>query len=173
MWKDDTGAWHSLVLTGSGKKPDTRPDRYLLEPVLNYFLASCVESGKDFFSTSPITFHVVYQNSSRDWTCHITPDDALDYIKKLAEKYLNPHMRQWLPFDAVIDAGGDLENICTSENDDISKENFLTKLTAALAETEDPLVQLSGPEIDPDTIREACSRFGIFLKNLKVIKAEV
>ena len=168
LWKDDTGAWHSLVLTGSGKNPGTKPDRYLLEPVLTFFLVCCLESGKNFFNKSPITFHVVYKNGIRVWTCHVKPDDALEYIKKLAAQSLNPHMRQWLPFDAVMDAAGDLGNMCNLQYHDISEENFLTKLTAALAETEDPLVHLSCPEIGPDALRETCSRFGIFFKNLRV-----
>jgi exodeoxyribonuclease V gamma subunit len=168
LWKDDTGNWHSLILTGSGKKPGNKPDRYLLEPVLTFLAAVCLESGKNLFNKSSITFHVAYQNYIQARTCHITPDDALDYIKKLVAQYLNPHMRQWLPFDAVVDAAGDLEKICDSEDFERFQEDFLLKLSAALAETKDSIVCLSCPEISPVAIQEACSRFGIFFKNLTI-----
>ena len=168
LWKDDTGVWHSLILTGSGKKPAAKPDRYLLEPVLTYFVAFCMESGKDLFNKSPITFHVVYQNGIQSWTCQVTAGEALDYIKKLVAQYLNPHMRQWLPYDAVVDAAGDLGKICMSDDLEVCKEDFMLKLSAALSETEDSLVLLSDPEIGSHALQESCSRFGIFFKNLQV-----
>jgi exodeoxyribonuclease V gamma subunit len=171
LWKDHTGAWHSLILTGSGKKPGKRPDRYLIEPVLTCFLVFCLESAHDFFNKYPITFHVAYQNYIREWTFHVTHNDALVYIKKLVSQYLNPHMRQWLPFDAVIDAGGDLGKICTEKDLESFGENFLLKLSADLAETEDPLVLLTNPKIESSIIQEACSRFEIFFKNL-TLKAD-
>jgi exodeoxyribonuclease V gamma subunit len=168
LWKDKTGSWHSLILTGSGKKPGIKPDHYLFEPVLTAFLAVCLESGKDLFKNSPITFHVVYQNVIRSWTCQVIPDDALGYIKKLVGQYLNPHMRRWLPYDAVVDAAENLEEICASKDFESFRESFLLKLSAALAESEDSMVRLSSPEIDRDALQEACSRFGIFFKNLTV-----
>jgi exodeoxyribonuclease V gamma subunit len=168
LWKDDTGDWHSLILTGSGKKPVNKPDHYLLEPVLTFLSTLCLESGKNLFNKSSITFHVAYQNYIQAWTCHVTPDDALDYIKKLVGQYLNPHMRQWLPFDAVVDAAGDLEKICDSKDFECFQEDFLLKMSAALAETKDSLVCLSCPEIGPFAIQEACSRFDIFFKNLMI-----
>jgi hypothetical protein len=155
-------------LTGSGKKPAPKPDHHLFEPVLTFFLAVCRESGKDLFNESSIFFHVVYQNNIRTWTCHVAPDDALDYIKKLVAQYLNPHMRQWLPYDKVVDAVGNLGEICISEDFASFREEFVLKLSAALAESEDSLVLLSGPEIDQNTLQEACSRFSIFFKNLTV-----
>jgi hypothetical protein len=98
------------------------------------------------------------------WTCHVTPDDALDYIKKLAAQYLNPHMRQWLPFDAVIDAAGDLDKICDSKDFERFQEDFLTKLSAALAETEDSLVHLSCPEITRLLYKKLAAVLVFFLK---------
>jgi exodeoxyribonuclease V gamma subunit len=168
LWKDDIGNWHSLILTGSGKKPDNKPDRYLLDPVLTFLAALSLESGKNLFSKSSITFHVVYQNYIQTWTCHITPDEALDYLKKLVAQYLNPHMRQWLPFDAVLDAAGDFGKICNSTDFENFREDFLLKLSTALAETKDSIVCLSCPEIGPFAIQEVCSRFGIFFKNLSI-----
>jgi exodeoxyribonuclease V gamma subunit len=168
LWKDDTENWHTLVLTGSGKKRGNKPDRYLLEPVLTFLSALCLESGKNLFNKSSITFHVAYQNYIQSWTCRITPDDALDYLKKLVSQYLNPHMRQWLPFDAVVDAAGDLGKICDSKDFESFKEDFLLKLSTALAETQDSIVCLSCPEIGPSAIQEACSRFGIFFRNLTI-----
>jgi exodeoxyribonuclease V gamma subunit len=168
LWKDDTDDWHSLILTGSGKKPGNKPDRYLLEPVLTYLSVLCLESGKNLFNKFSITFHVVYHKYIQALTCHITPDDSLGYLKKLVSQYLNPHMRQWLPFDAVVDAAGDLGKVCDSKDFESFKEDFLLKLSAALAETEDSLVCLSCPEIGPFAMQEACSRFGIFFKNLTI-----
>ncbi len=168
LWKDETDSWHSLILTGSGKKPGNKPDHYLFEPVLTCLLVLCLESREDFFKKVPISFHVVYQNNIRSWTCLITPDDALDYLKRLVAQYLDPHMRQWLPYDAVVDAAGNLGEICASEAFERFTENFLPKLSASLAESEDSMVLLSDPEIDHCTLSEACSRFGIFFKNLTV-----
>ena len=166
LWKNDKDGWHSLILTGSGKKPRKNPDHYLLEPVLTYFASRCLESGKNFLDAFPITFHVVYLTGVRSWTCHTTRDNALDYINNLVFQYLNPHMRQWLPFETVTDAAGDFDKICAPEGFESFKKGFLLKLSYALAETEDPLIHLSCPEIGPSAIEESCSRFCIFFKNL-------
>ena len=167
MWKDDKMGWNSLILTGSEKKQKNKLDRYLIEPVLTSILIRCLESGQDFFGGHPITFHLAYLTGIRSWNCKFTREDALDYIKMLVSRYLNPHMRLWLPFDAVIDAAaGVLGNICVSKGNESFKEDFLLKLSSAMAETEDPVVHLSGPEIGSMAIEESCNRFGIFFKNL-------
>ncbi|MFO8086107.1 MAG: exodeoxyribonuclease V subunit gamma [Desulfobacterales bacterium] len=166
LWIDDAQNWHCLVLTGSGKKPDSKPDRFILEPVLNYFLARCYGPEKDPFGDVPITFHVAYQQEIRSWSCHAKQDEVLDYIQKLVSQYLNPHMRRWLPFDEVVKASGDTDNICSSQHPEGFSKSFELKLSEALAETDDPLVSLSNPEIDQYCLQTACDRFGIFFRLL-------
>lgn len=164
VWKGHDNNWHCLVLTGSAKKAPKKPDRFIIEPALNYFLACSSESEKEFLGEFPIIFHVAYQNEIRSWSCHVTKDEALDYIRELVAQYLNPCMRQWLPFDEVIKAAKDLSKLCSSQTTEIDMKSFELKLSAALAEQEDPLIHLSGPEIDRYSLQTACDRFGIFFK---------
>lgn len=164
VWKGHDNSWNCLILTGSAKKASKKPDRFIIEPALNYFLARCSETENELFGEFPIIFHVAYQDEIRSWSCRVTKDEALDYIRELVAQYLNPCMRRWLPFDEVIKAARDLNNLCSSQITEIDRESFVFKLSAALAEHEDPLIHLSGPEIDRHSLQTACDRFGIFFK---------
>lgn len=166
LWKDDSGSWHSIILTGSDINPGQKLNHHLIEPVLTWLAAACLKSEKDFFKNVGITFHEVYQNGIRDWTLDVKSEYALDYIQKLTGQFLNPHMRLWIPFDAVTDAVGNLGEICLSDRVETLRENFAMKLSAAFAENEDPMVYLSGVEIDMHALQEACNRFGIFFNHL-------
>lgn len=169
LWQSDTGTWHSMILTGSEKKPSDKPEHFIIEPVLTYLSSRCLPSEKDPFGEMPLIFHVAYQNEIRSWNCYVAPEEALEYLKELVSQYLNPNIRRWLPFDKVITAMGDSDKLCSSTDMERDNDKFIMKLTAALAESDDPLVHLSAPEIDQHCWQTACLRFGIFLKHLSMI----
>jgi len=66
VWQDDEKRWHTLILTGSGKKP-REPDKYVFEPVIFYLLCLIGEESCQWVGTSGITLHIVYREKLWYW----------------------------------------------------------------------------------------------------------
>jgi len=163
VWKDDDGAWHTLVLTGSGKNP-REPDKYVLGPVLFYLICLTGEESSQWMESSGITIHIVYREIVKEWTYRFDRKTAEAYLGELVSHALNQSMTAWLPFETVKSRKRSVQPHKMQEgevNDDIRMQ-FALEIEDAFTEEEDYLIRIAKPTIPVDAFDRVRNRFKIY-----------
>jgi len=164
IWKETETGWHALVLTGSGKKPGSAPDKYILEPLLFWLCCPSTQEGRQWIGDSDITFHVLYKEHVKVWTYRVDPEAAETYITRLVSDYLACDRPEWLPFKAATSQSVKPHSMSDDEIGEGSREGFYAELREAYADETSLLVRLADPHIPEDAFDRVRERFGIFFK---------
>ncbi len=167
LWKERDGAWHCLLLTGSGKKGKPGPCRHLLESALSYLLLRGSGDGRNPIGDAPVLFHVAYKEHVRSWSFQVGSNEAKAYVETLAKQYLDPRLRAWLPYEIVVKAAEKNGGLLQDDPSGRNERNFRLELLEALENSDDSLVCLAKPEIPLDALQKARERFAIFVENMK------
>jgi len=166
VWKESETGWHALVLTGSGRKPGTEPDRYILEPLLSWLCCLSTQGGRQLVGGgADITFHVAYKETVKAWTYCMKPDVAEAYVVRLASDYLGRKRPEWLPFGAATSQSVRPHLMPDDEIWEGSREGFYIELREAYSEETSFLVRLADPHIPEDAFDRARERFRIFFQH--------
>ena len=168
VWKDRTGKWNSLVLTGSGKTPKKKatPDQYILEPLLFWMFCLASDDGSQRVREPNITFHVVYKEQVKTWTYSIGADAAREYLERVVSDYLNQERLEWLPFEAATSQSIQPHKLADDEIDEDKKAGFQLQLQAAYADDQSFLIKLVHPHVPYDAFDKVRNRFQVFFKVL-------
>ncbi|CAB5105373.1 hypothetical protein D3OALGA1CA_1697 [Olavius algarvensis associated proteobacterium Delta 3] len=163
VWKDDDGAWHTLVLTGSGKNPG-EPDKYVLGPVLFYLICLAGDESSRWIAPSGITLHIVYRENVKEWTYTFDRETAEAYLMELVSDALNPSTAAWLPFEIVTSRKRSIQphNMQDGDVSDDIRMLFAAELEDAFAEEEDYLIRMAQPAIPVDAFDRVRNRFKIY-----------
>lgn len=164
IWKETETGWHVLVLTGSGKKPGSAPDKYILEPLLFWLFCLSTQEGRQWIGNSNVTFHVLYKEHVKVWTFRVEPEAAETYITRLVSDYLACSGPEWLPFKAATSQSVKPHSMSDDEIGEGSREGFYAELREAYADETSLLVRLADPRIPEDAFDKVRDRFGIFFK---------
>lgn len=164
VWRDGEKQWHTLVPTGSGKKPRRKnpiPDKYVLRPLLFWFCLYATKKGRQFMENDTITIHVAYREATSSWTYVLSKALTVRYLSRLVTRYLDPERPLWLPFEPIVSKklfppsdSGRFENQ--------SEALFQKELQKLYDEQAPPLIQLADPLISLSALSEATKRFNPF-----------
>jgi len=168
VWKDRTGKWNSLVLTGSGKTPKKKatPDQYILEPLLFWMFCLASDDGSQRVREPNITFHVVYKERVKTWTYSIGADAAREYLERVISDYLNQERLEWLPFETATSQSIQPHKLADDEIDEDKKAGFQLQLQAAYADDQSSLINLVDPYLPYDAFDKVRNRFQVFFEVL-------
>lgn len=161
VWQDAENKWHSLILTGSGKK-QKEPDKYVFEPVIFYLLCLNGEKSRRWIGRSEITFHIVYREKLVEWTYKFDQDIAGSYLSDLVSDYLNQFTTNWLPFEIVSQLSVKPYKIPDAGIDDFIREHFFHELKYAYSEVDDYLTLITKPTIRKDVFDIVHRRLKLF-----------
>jgi len=164
LWQDSAGGWHALVVTGTGRAPGKKPDRYILEPLLFWLGCGCTPMGRDLMGGAPMTFHVAYQATRKSWTWVVEPDGARAYLNGLVSAYLNRQRPEWLPFQEAVSQSVKPHLKLDDEIEEGDRESFYVQLREAYSEETSLLVRLADPHVPEDAFDKARGRFCIFFQ---------
>ena len=165
IWKETETGWHALVLTGSGKKPGSAPDKYILEPLLFCLCCLSTQGGRQWIGKSDVTFHVVYKEHVKAWTYGVEPKAAETYVARLVSDYLARKRPEWLPFKAATSQSVKPHSMSDDEIGEGSREGFFAELREAYADETSLLVRLADPHIPEDAFDRVRERFKIFFQH--------
>jgi len=165
IWKETDTGWHALVLTGSGKKPGSAPDKYILEPLLSWLCCLSSEGGRQLIGKSDVTFHVVYKEHVKVWTYGVEPNAAEAYVTRLVSDYLARKRPEWLPFKAATSQSVKPHSMSDDEIGEGSREGFYAELREAYADETSLLVRLADPHIPESAFDRVRERFRIFFQH--------
>jgi exodeoxyribonuclease V gamma subunit len=163
MWQDTAGAWHVLVLTGSGKRPK-EPDKYVLGPVLFYLICLVGDESCRWIESSGLTLHIVYREIVKEWTYRFDRETAEAYLVELVSNVLNQSMRAWLPFEIVTSRKRSIRPHTMQEEEvnDVIRMQFAAEIEDVFAEEEDYLIRIAKPTIPVDAFDRVRRRFKIY-----------
>jgi len=163
VWQDADDTWHTLILTGSGKRPG-EPDRYVLEPVLLYLMCLAGGESDKWIASSGITLHVAYRETMKEWSYRFDPKVAEAYLTELASDILDRSKTAWLPFDIVTDRKLSVKPHKMREDDidDDTRRQFAAEIEDAFAEEEDYLIRIVKPVVPPDALHIVRRRLEIY-----------
>jgi hypothetical protein len=161
VWQDADGAWHVLVLTGSGKNP-REPDKYVLGPVLLYLICLTGDESSRWIESSGLTLHIVYREIVKKWTYKVDREAAAAYLVELVSNVLNRSRAAWLPFETVTTRSIRPQKMPEDEVNDIIRMQFAAEIEDAFAEEEDYLILIAKPTIPGDAFDRVRGRFKIY-----------
>ena len=161
VWQDADGAWHVLVLTGSGKIPG-EPDKYVLGPVLFYLICLTGDESSRWIESSGLTLHIVYREIVKKWTYKVDREAAAAYLVELVSNVLNRSRAAWLPFETVTTRSIRPQKMPEDEVNDIIRMQFAAEIEDAFAEEEDYLIRIAKPTIPGDAFDRVRGRFKIY-----------
>jgi hypothetical protein len=165
IWKETETGWHALVVTGSGKKPGSAPDKYILEPLFFWLCCLSTQGGRQWIGNSNVTFHVVYKEHVKAWTYGVEPNSAETYVTRLVSDYLARKRPEWLPFKAATSQSVKPHSMSDDEIGEGSREDFCAELREDYADETSLLVRLADPHIPEDAFDRVRERFGIFFQH--------
>ena len=161
VWQDSDKKWHTLILTGSGKKLK-EPDKYVFDPVIFYLLCLAGKESRRLIGSSGITLHMVYRETLVEWTYKFDQETAGMYLADLVSDYLNQSMMAWLPFEIISKLSIQPHKVPDHKIDDLIRENFILELEDAYSEVDDYLIRITKPTIPLDAFNRVQGRLKIF-----------
>lgn len=159
VWQDAGDQWHMLVLTGS-KKSSSKPDRYLLAPLLAYLACMGKNPSELKMEGFPIHFHLVYESRVQSFKCQLAPDQAVVQLKNLLEAYGNQKDFHWLPFETVLKCKNYPQQHPSASVNDIQRLQFADEMATYFEEVDDYLIRRLAMPIAPELLDIAQKRFG-------------
>jgi hypothetical protein len=166
-WQDADGAWHVLVLTGSGKNP-REPDKYVLGPMLFYLICLTGDESSLWIESSGLTLHIVYREIVKEWTYRFDRETAAAYLIELVSNVLNRSRAAWLPFETVTTRSIRPQKMPEDEINDIIRMQFAAEIEDAFTEEEDYLIRIAKPIIPGDAFDRVRGRFKIYFDRTDV-----
>jgi hypothetical protein len=166
-WQDADGAWHVLVLTGSGKNP-REPDKYVLGPMLFYLICLTGDESSLWVESSGLTLHIVYREIVKEWTYRFDRETAAAYLIELVSNVLNRSRAAWLPFETVTTRSIRPQKMPEDEINDIIRMQFAAEIEDAFTEEEDYLIRIAKPIIPGDAFDRVRRRFKIYFDRTDV-----
>ena len=163
IWKDATGHWNVLVLTGSGKAPTGKePDKYILEPLMFWIFCLMEDQARHWMGGQGVSFHIIYGERARTWTYRLNQDVASEFMHRLVSDYLNRNSVEWLPFKEVTHCFKRLPGRKGGRIYEREGTGFHALLCDRYQEEESVLVRLARPVIPQDAFEKARDRFRVF-----------
>ena len=165
IWQSTDRTWHCLVLSGSGKKPK-EPDKYVLQPVL--FLIAVAASGQahPWHESKSITVHVAYREHVQHHRYDLNPVLSRAYLENLVEDFYKISPMVWLPYETVFGQSALLKYVKQANVNTADGKAFAQSMQIAMQAALDPVAQLYGATVPPDSLHLARQRFRAFLPGL-------
>lgn len=162
VWQDQTGGWHTLVLTGSAGRPSRHPNHHVIAPLLTYLALACGGPNEMGLGEGGLTIHLASRGGVGSFRYRCEAREAHTTLETLAASYLDPQQYRWLPFRMMIKKPFEVQKLMSEEVDDHSRQHFLDTLMEAWDEQGDYLSSLARPRFDLACLDEARRRVAVF-----------
>jgi hypothetical protein len=165
LWRDRSGGWHCLVLTGGLGRAPSQPNHHLIAPLLTDLAMRCTslhDTAVPGLGQGAFHLHLATRGGLSEFRYRIDPSPAGQYLQELIRRYLDVEHHRWLPFRVITQGRLTVQKRLHGEIDMPRRQRFLEALVEAWDEAGDYLSQLARPRFDLDCLDEARRRVGIF-----------
>jgi exonuclease V gamma subunit len=158
VFKDKEGVWHALVLTGS-KQASSRPNRYLLAPLIAYLVCKSQPSSSLELDVQKIYFHLIYETKVQTFISSLTLSEATLALRNLIEAFGNQKDFYWLPFETVLKCRPNPLYMNKEQVTDQTRRNFSDEMAIFFEDVDDYLVRRLAAPMTPFLFDMAEKRF--------------